>query len=400
MPVHDDRLLFEFLILEGAQAGLSWITILKKREAYRKAFDQFDPEIVAKYGKRKQQALLSDEGIVRNRLKIESAIKNARAVLDLQQQYGSFSAYLWDQAVTAIATIRAPVILGYLIHLRNRGLSSKSRARHLVTLRGFFRFLHQEKMIPVDPVALIAMPKSGLHLPGILSVPEIRALLSAPDESRPVGLRDAAMLELLYATGLRVSELVNLKLQDINLEAGFVRVFGKGSKERIVPIGMIARERIDNYIKTARPRLLKNVASQYLFDRPLNALRADEIALLVGMVKGPSYYDPRRRPERARKRRDLVLDLLSYSKEREPEFEPCRPNAIAADVCELLQQRARENDIAIVQELDRGNGDRGRVSVVHTSQVVGMHERPLDAVRQKRDSSICRMLRKAHVKPG
>ena len=112
-----------------------------------------------------------------------------------------FSAYLWDQAVTAIATIRAPVILGYLIHLRNRGLSSKSRARHLVTLRGFFRFLHQEKMIPVDPVALIAMPKSGLHLPGILSVPEIRALLSAPDESRPVGLRDAAMLELLVDAG-------------------------------------------------------------------------------------------------------------------------------------------------------------------------------------------------------
>jgi DNA-3-methyladenine glycosylase I len=96
VPVHDDRLLFEFLILEGAQAGLSWETILKKRENYRKAFDDFDPGTVARYGKRKVTALLQDAGIVRNRLKIGAAISNAKAFLELQKEFGSFDAYVWS----------------------------------------------------------------------------------------------------------------------------------------------------------------------------------------------------------------------------------------------------------------------------------------------------------------
>jgi DNA-3-methyladenine glycosylase I len=95
VPVHDDRLLFEFLVLEGAQAGLSWITILRKRDAYRKAFDRFDPKKVARYGKREIARLLKNEGIVRNRLKIESAVKNARAFLTVQEEFGSFDAYQW-----------------------------------------------------------------------------------------------------------------------------------------------------------------------------------------------------------------------------------------------------------------------------------------------------------------
>lgn len=96
VPVHDDRLLFEFLILEGAQAGLSWITILKKRQNYREAFDNFDPAIVARYGKRKQQSLLANPGIVRNRLKIESSIQNARSFLAVQQAFDSFDKYIWS----------------------------------------------------------------------------------------------------------------------------------------------------------------------------------------------------------------------------------------------------------------------------------------------------------------
>ena len=95
MPVHDDRLLFEFLILEGAQAGLSWETILRKRENYRRAFDNFDPRKIAKYQPRKMQKLMSDEGIIRNRLKIASAIQNARAFLAIQKDFGSFDAYVW-----------------------------------------------------------------------------------------------------------------------------------------------------------------------------------------------------------------------------------------------------------------------------------------------------------------
>ena len=95
VPVHDDKLLFEFLVLEGAQAGLSWITILKKRENYRKAFDFFDYEPIAKYTQHDIERLMNDPGIVRNRLKIESAIKNARGVLQIQEEFGSFDAYLW-----------------------------------------------------------------------------------------------------------------------------------------------------------------------------------------------------------------------------------------------------------------------------------------------------------------
>jgi len=96
VPVHDDRLLFEFLILEGAQAGLSWETILKKRDNYRTAFDHFDPAVVARYGQRKRKSLLANEGIVRNRLKIESAIENARVFLAVQNELGTFDKYIWQ----------------------------------------------------------------------------------------------------------------------------------------------------------------------------------------------------------------------------------------------------------------------------------------------------------------
>ena len=96
VPVHDDRLHFEFLILEGAQAGLSWLTILKRRENYRKAYDNFDPEIVATYGEEKIEELMNDEGIIRNRRKVESSVKNARAFLEVQQEFGSFDAYIWS----------------------------------------------------------------------------------------------------------------------------------------------------------------------------------------------------------------------------------------------------------------------------------------------------------------
>ena len=95
VPVHDDRMLFEFLVLEGAQAGLSWETILKKRENYREAFDHFDPAIVAKYGKREQHSLLLNPGIVRNRLKIDAAIQNAKAFLAVQEEFGTFDKYIW-----------------------------------------------------------------------------------------------------------------------------------------------------------------------------------------------------------------------------------------------------------------------------------------------------------------
>ncbi len=157
------------------------------------------------------------------------------------------------------------VILKHLRSLRASGLGSKSRARHLVTLRGFYSFLVNEKLIENDPTRIIDLPKSGLRLPDVISVDELKRLLSTPDVKKPTGIRDTAMLELLYAAGLRVSELIHVKLQNINTEAGFVRVYGKGSKERVVPIGLYAKEKIDCYINEARVLILKNHTSEYLF---------------------------------------------------------------------------------------------------------------------------------------
>ena len=173
--------------------------------------------------------------------------------------------YLKQKRVKQISDADTPLILTYLISLRDGGLKAKSTARHLVTLRGFYRYLVQEKIIKLDPARLVDLPKSGLKLPDVLSVSEIKLLLGTPDTQTPLGLRNAAMIELLYAAGLRVSELVNLRLLDINTEAGFVRVIGKGSKERIVPIGNYAKNIICHYVKTARSLLLKNGVSHYMF---------------------------------------------------------------------------------------------------------------------------------------
>ena len=157
------------------------------------------------------------------------------------------------------------LILKHLIELRQKGLGARSRARHLVSVRGFYRFLVQEKILALDPAKQVELPKTTLKLPDVLSVAEVRRLLDAPDAATPQGARDGAMLEVLYAAGLRVSELVGLKIQDVHLDAGFVRVMGKGSKERVVPIGRHAQERTLSYLQHARGRLLAGRASPFRF---------------------------------------------------------------------------------------------------------------------------------------
>jgi len=173
--------------------------------------------------------------------------------------------FLKQKGVNDITQADTPLILKHLIALRESGLGSKSCARHLITLRGFYKFLAQEKILEFDPAKLIDLPKSGLKLPDVLSVSEVNLLLNIPDSNTVLGKRNSAMIELLYAAGLRVSELVNLKFLDVNLEACFVRVMGKGSKERIVPFGLYAKNKIDDYINNSRALLLKNRISKYLF---------------------------------------------------------------------------------------------------------------------------------------
>ena len=145
----------------------------------------------------------------------------------------------------------------YLKHRHQQGLQPRSVSRILSSLRRFYRFCLREGLCHADPTALLESPKLGRPLPKSLREDEVEALLMAPDVTTDIGLRDRAMLELLYATGLRVSELVNLSLDMLNLKTGVVRTFGKGRKERLVPMGEDAMEWLERYLTTARPELLK-----------------------------------------------------------------------------------------------------------------------------------------------
>ena len=148
-------------------------------------------------------------------------------------------------------------LVAYLGHRYEKGASARSMARALSTLRRFYRYLLREKVIEVDPTALLESPKIGRSLPATLSEKEVVELIDAPDMSTPEGLRDRAMLEVLYATGLRVSELVGLALDEMNLQMGVVRVTGKGNKERLVPMGEQAVNWLQQYLAEVRPALMQ-----------------------------------------------------------------------------------------------------------------------------------------------
>jgi len=153
-------------------------------------------------------------------------------------------------------------VAGFLVKLSKEGLSARSSARHLSAVRGFLRFLLRERLLENDPSALIDGPKLSRKLPVHLSVREIDELLAAPDRNDPRGLRDAAMIMLMYAAGLRVSELVNLKLGDVDLSRGTVTPFGKGSKRRIVPIADVAGALVKRYVEEVRPTTLRTLATR------------------------------------------------------------------------------------------------------------------------------------------
>ncbi len=153
----------------------------------------------------------------------------------------------------------------YVESLYSAGLSARSIARHITTLRNFYRFLARDGVIDRDPTEFLALPRQWSTLPKYLNREEVERLLDAPPTDKPTGLRDRAMLEVLYATGLRVTELCRLELAAVQRDLGVLRVTGKGNKQRIVPFGESAREAVDRYLGDARPRLLKGGASRFLF---------------------------------------------------------------------------------------------------------------------------------------
>ncbi len=164
--------------------------------------------------------------------------------------------HLGAQGITTTAEVTAPALLSFLQALTARGLSSRSQARRWVAVRGLFRWLRIENLIELDPTQGIRMPKSGTKLPELLSRAEIEALLAAPGVDMPLGLRDTALLEFMYATGCRVSEACDLKLDALHLDQGLVILTGKGNKQRMVPLGDCALVALLAYLEEGRPVLI------------------------------------------------------------------------------------------------------------------------------------------------
>jgi tyrosine recombinase XerD len=207
-------------------------------------------ELLAKYF----NYLLIERGVAQNTLEAYSRDLR-RFLLFVQEQKG----------LTQLPEVTPEVIIEYLTQIKREGLSANSMNRSLAAMRGFYKFLLQEKKIEQTPLANIELAKVWMRLPDTVSKEEMNVILAQPGDQTAFALRDSAMLELLYATGIRVSELINLTMNSINWQVGFVTVMGKGNKERIVPIGKTAYDCVRLYIDKARPQLMQKKRTDVLF---------------------------------------------------------------------------------------------------------------------------------------
>jgi len=176
-----------------------------------------------------------------------------------------FVHHLGKKKIDRPQDISPQIILEHIMKLSDHALKARSLSRHLIAIRGFFKYLLSEEKIEKNPTLLLEIPKGGRKLPRFLSLDEVDKILEASSQSSPEKIRNRTMLEVLYATGLRVSELVNLVVDDLNLQKGFLKTLGKGSKERIVPLGKSAIFHLQNYLSTARETFRKRKGSQTLF---------------------------------------------------------------------------------------------------------------------------------------
>lgn len=176
-----------------------------------------------------------------------------------------YVSFLEQKGLTDVRSVIPKTVIEFLVQIKGEGLSANSMNRSLAALRGFYKFLLQEKAVEESPLANIELAKVWMRLPDTVSPEEINLILSQPGDQTPAALRDTAMLELLYATGLRVSELISLTMNSINWQVGFLIVMGKGSKERVVPIGKTAYDCVRRYVDEARPKLLKSKTTEVLF---------------------------------------------------------------------------------------------------------------------------------------
>lgn len=198
-----------------------------------------------------------------NYIRIEKGL-SANTVVSYRQDLAKFAKFAERRGLAAEQVERSDLV-DYLRSLYEKRLDSRSVSRHLASLRQFFKFLSIEGIITEDPAVHIESPKFRASLPRFLSVAEVESLLLQPDISSPLGLRDKAMIELMYSTGLRVSELCGLKVGDIHFDRGCLRCVGKGDKERLVPVGRSALAIVQEYLRQARPAILREATSPYLF---------------------------------------------------------------------------------------------------------------------------------------
>lgn len=194
-------------------------------------------------------------------LKLERNLSE-QSVSSYSSDINKFLNYIEDQNVTDLNSVKTKLITEYFEVMRDLGISSSSTSRYLSAVKGFFKYLSSQEYIEKDPVEILSTRITERKLPSVLSFLEIEELLQSPNVKEKFGLRDKAMLELFYSSGLRVSELINLKISDLYFSDGVIRVLGKGSKQRIIPIGSSAVKWIREYMKTLRPLLEKKMKSE------------------------------------------------------------------------------------------------------------------------------------------
>src|ERR1700681_1056189 len=193
-------------------------------------------------------------------LRVEKGLSQ-NTILAYGRDLKRFAAFLAKRHKTKMEGVTREDIVDFLSSLYKQKLDSRSVSRYLVSLRSFFKYALMEELVRVDPTENLESPKIRQSLPTYLRKDEMDRLMEAPNTASPVGLRDKAMLEVLYSTGLRVSELLNLRISDVDVRMGCVRCIGKGDKERLVPVGRKAIAAIEVYLANARPRFLRSGTS-------------------------------------------------------------------------------------------------------------------------------------------
>ncbi|MFA4989678.1 MAG: site-specific tyrosine recombinase XerD [Candidatus Omnitrophota bacterium] len=199
-----------------------------------------------------------------NYLSVERGLSN-NTIISYREDLNTYLDFIEKSDIDVLSKISKNNITNFMFNQKEKGIGVNSIARRLAAIRMFHRFLTRERILKSDPSTLIESPKLWKRVPETLSLNEVEALIAQPNVRDIQGIRDKAILETLYATGMRVSEAVNLKKDNVNLDIGFLRCIGKGAKERVIPLGRKAIAGIQRYLDISRPKFLKNKESEFLF---------------------------------------------------------------------------------------------------------------------------------------